>query len=216
MPLLNYSASDYARQFQRLLPRGRVWHRGLPLVQDADIEVLMPTWARLHARLNDLIPEIFPCTLEPPELLPEWEKTLGLPDPCTGQLPTIQLRIMQVCAKFTARGGQSKEYFIAVAAALGIPITITEFAPFRVGTNRAGDPLYGEAWAHTWRVHAPALQIIYFRTGVSTAGEPLRYWSNKLLECVLTALKPAHTVLQFTYGDEDDADATNRAAGPTD
>lgn|SRR4051812_27937106 len=199
MPLLSFSAKEYAQQFQRLLPRGRVWHRGLPLVQDADIEILMPTWARLQDRLNDLIGEIFPCSLNPPELLSEWEATLGLPDPCIGELHSLQERINAVCVKFTARGGQSKEYFIAVARSIGIEITIEEFAPFRVGINRTGEPLYGEAWAHTWRVHVTRLDIFYFRTGVSVAGDPLRSWGNKLLECILTALKPAHTVLQFAY-----------------
>jgi uncharacterized protein YmfQ (DUF2313 family) len=200
VPLLTRTAQEYAHQFQRLLPRGAIWHRGLALNQDADIEILMPTWSRLHQRLNDLIGMIFPCTQDPPELLTEWEETLGLPDPCIGELATVQERIMAVCIKFTARGGQSKEYFIAIAAALGIEITITEFRPFEVGLNRAGDPLYGEAWAHTWQVNIPSTAIVYFSTGGSTAGDPLRNWGNSILECVLEALKPAHTILIFTYG----------------
>jgi uncharacterized protein YmfQ (DUF2313 family) len=197
MPLPTYSAKEYAYQFQRLLPRGRVWHRGLGMVEDADIEVLMPTWARLQSRLNDLIAEIFPCSTL--QLLPEWEASLGLPDPCTGPLPTIQQRIAAVCAKFSARGGQSKDYYIAVAKALGFTITITEFAPFRAGLNRTGDPLNGEAWALTWRINVLDLTVIYFRTGLSTARERLREWSNLLLECVMNAIKPAHTILEFAY-----------------
>jgi uncharacterized protein YmfQ (DUF2313 family) len=239
MPLPIYSTEDYATQFQRLLPRGRVWHRGLlsgdwsgspltsedgsilidedtglpigseasgslspPLVQAADIEALMPTWSRLHARLNDLIAETFPCTLNPPELLTEWERSLGLPDPCVQPpLNSIQQRVAAVCAKFSARGGQSKEYFYALANALGYEITITEYTPFRTGINRAGDPLAGEAWAYAWTVNvANVPQITYFRVGLSVAGDPLRSWGNNMLECVLNAVKPAHTVLQFAYG----------------
>ncbi|HSR78773.1 MAG TPA: putative phage tail protein [Xanthobacteraceae bacterium] len=199
MPLFAFTAQEYAQQFQRLLPRGRVWHRGWGMVQDQVVLLLMPTWVRLHVRLNDLIAQIFPCTTT--ELLPEWEDTLGLPDPCTGPLGTLQQRMAAVCAKFTARGGQSKTYFIAVAAALGFEITITEFQPFRAGVSRVGDALYGYDWIHTWRVNAAADTIIYFRTGQSTAGEPLRAWGNRLLECVLQALKPAHTILIFSYGD---------------
>lgn len=176
-----------------------MWHRGLPLVQDADIEILMPTWSRLQARLNDLIAEIFPCELDPPELLPEWEATLGLPDACIGELASIQERVMAVCAKFRARGGQSAEYYIAIAKALGFDITIEEFAPFRVGMNKAGDPLYGQAWAHTWRVTVTEFEIVEFRTGQSVTSDPLRSWGNRLLECVLAEIKPAHTVLQFSY-----------------
>jgi uncharacterized protein YmfQ (DUF2313 family) len=90
MPLPNYSAEDYLAQFQRLLPRGRVWNRGLELIQDFDLLVLMPTWVRLTAALNSLIANIFPCTTR--QLLPEWEETLGLPNECTGPLGSFQER----------------------------------------------------------------------------------------------------------------------------
>jgi uncharacterized protein YmfQ (DUF2313 family) len=196
MPLLTFTAQDYAAQFQRLLPRGRIWHRGLGLVQDADILTLMPTWSRLQERLNDLIAEIFPCSTV--ELLPEWEATLGLPDPCTGPLDTIQERQAAVCSKFIARGGQSKTYYEAIAASIGSPITITEFKPFVAG-DTVGLPLYGEDWAFTWQINAAQITIYAFSVGVSTAGEPLRTWSNYLLECTMEAIKPAHTVLLFAY-----------------
>ena len=196
MSLLSFTAAEYARQFQRLLPRGRIWHRGIGLVQDADIEALMPTWVRLGVRLNDLIAEIFPCTTE--ELLEEWEATLGLPDPCTGPLDTIQERQLAVCAKFASRGGQSVAYFEAVAEALGSPIQIEQFKPFTAG-DYAGQPLYGEGWAHAWQITSVQIAIAYFSAGVSVAGEPLRSWGNALLECTLQAIKPAHTLLIFIY-----------------
>lgn len=199
MPPPVYSATDYVQQFQRLLPRGRVWHRGIGLVQDADLLALMPAWVRLHLRLNDLIAQIFPCSTT--ELLPEWEATLGLPDPCTGPLATLQQRQAAVCAKFAAKGGQSKAYYIELAARLGFSITITEFAPFRAGRNHAGEPVYGAAWAYAWRVNVSLdeLDVWAFRAGASAAGEPLRAWSNLALECALRAVAPAHTVLQFAY-----------------
>ena len=42
--------------------------------------------------------------------------------------------------------------------------------------------------------------VVYFRTHLSNAGEALRYWGNKLLECVMQSLKPAHTILHIAYG----------------
>jgi uncharacterized protein YmfQ (DUF2313 family) len=193
MPLINYSRYDYLAGFQRLLPRGRVWHRGLEWVQDFELLTLMPTWERLQVRLNDLISEIFPCTTD--ELLPEWAETLGLPSECMGNLSKQELQLA-VCAKFTARGGQSKAYFIAIAESLGYEITIVEFAPFRCGINRGGDNLYGSDWAFVWRVEE-STPIRYFRTGISTARTRLRSWGIPLLQCVLEAIKPAHTVLLF-------------------
>ena len=196
MALLYYTAAEYAAQFQRLLPRGRIWHRTLQLVQDADILALMPTWSRLGARLNDLIADIFPCSTT--GLLPEWEATLGLPDPCTGPLDTVQERQAAVCVKFALRGGQSKTYYKQIAEALGSPIEITEFKPFVAG-DLCGTPLYGESWANVWQVTSLQVSITFFSAGVSVAGEPLRNWGNNLLECTLNAIKPAHTVLLFTY-----------------
>jgi uncharacterized protein YmfQ (DUF2313 family) len=181
------------------------------MVQDADLLTLMPTWARLQVRLNELIPEIFPCSTE--ELLPEWEETLGLPDPCTGQLGTLQERQAAVCARFTARGGQSKDYYIAVAAKLGFQITITEFAPFRCNVNRCGDPLRSQDWAHTWRINAFS-PIVYFRTGISRCGERLATWGNRLLECTTNAIKPAHTVLLFGYREPLENDEGNPILDP--
>jgi uncharacterized protein YmfQ (DUF2313 family) len=197
MPPPVYTATDYATQFQRLLPRGRVWHRGWGLVQDADILALMPLWARLQVRLNDLIAETFPCTTT--ELLPEWEASLGLPDPCTGPLPTQQQRTAAVCGKFTARGGSSREYFIELAASLGFEIEIELYHPFTASQSRAGDPVYDEKWAYAWRVIAAPVQVIYFEAGISAAGDPLATWGNKLLECELENYKPADSEIVFAY-----------------
>jgi uncharacterized protein YmfQ (DUF2313 family) len=189
---------DYLAQFQKLLPRGRVWHRGWGWVQDADLLTLMPTWARLQTSLNGLIAAIFPCTPSP-AMLPEWEATLGLPDPCIGPLDTIQARQSAVCAKFVGRGGQSLDYFIRLANSLGYDAEIVQYAPFRVGFNRCGDPLYGESWAYAWSIIVQPTSVVYFRTGVSAAGEPLRSWGDKILECLIRANAPAHTTPIFQY-----------------
>jgi uncharacterized protein YmfQ (DUF2313 family) len=189
---------DYLTQFQRLLPRGNIWHRGWGWMQDADLLTLMPMWARLQLRLNDLIAQIFPCSTT--ELLPEWEATLGLPDPCIGPLSTLQQRTAAVCAKFTARGGQSREYFIHLAASAGLTIEIEEFRPFEASVSHAGDPLYDEAWAYAWRIIVQAQPVIYwFRASESAAQEPLATWGDQTLQCLLQRYAPANTVLIFAY-----------------
>jgi uncharacterized protein YmfQ (DUF2313 family) len=197
MPPPVYSPEDYLTQFQRLLPRGRIWHRGWGWIQDADLLTLMPVWSRLSTRLNDLIQEIFPCTTT--ELLPEWEATLGLPDECTGPLPTQQQRQAAVCGKFVGRGGNSREYFIHLAASLGFQIEIKTYAPFRASINRAGDPVYDEKWAYAWSVIATETAVVYFTAGHSTAGDPLATWGNALLEFEFERIKPAHTEIVFEY-----------------
>jgi uncharacterized protein YmfQ (DUF2313 family) len=202
MPAPTFSPTDYLWQFQRLLPRGRVWHRGWGTVQAADILTLMPTWARLSARANDLIADVFPCTTT--DLLPEWEASLGLPDPCTGPLDSIQERVAAVCATFTARGGQSVAYFIAVCETLGFEgVTIDEFP---ATSDIEAPPVF------TWRVNIhTSTQTVWFRAGVSTAGDPLASWGSNVLECTLELLKPAHTNIIFAYHD-DDATTSDAAA----
>ncbi|WP_043838858.1 YmfQ family protein [Muricoccus aerilatus] len=192
------TVAEYARSILDHLPRGRVWPRDPDSTVATTARGLAPTFQRLDARALTLLKDAFPASAY--ELLPEWEASLGLPDPCSGPAPTVQLRRAQVVARLTANGGQAIPYFIEVAAALGYDISIEEFAPARAGTLRAGDPLYGEDWAHTWRVHAPAVTVTYFTAGISTAGEPLAAWDNRSLECTLSRIRPAHTILQFAYG----------------
>ena len=191
-----YGADDYLALFQDLLPHGPVWPREPDAVMSRTLASLMPVWARLAARDANLLIDAFPSTTV--ELLPEWEASLGLPDPCAGTSPTIQARQQQVVARFTADGGQSIPYFVQFAAALGYPITITEFAPSRFG-RPFGLPFGGLAWAHTWQVNAPTFTVEQFAFGRDAFGEPYASWGNTVLQCELQRLKPAHTVLIFSY-----------------
>jgi uncharacterized protein YmfQ (DUF2313 family) len=199
MPAPIATAQDYLWQFLRLMPRGRIWQRGWGNVEAQDLLTLMPTWARLHARANQLLVDTFPCSTV--ELLPEWEASLGLPDPCTGPLETLQQRTASVCAKFAARGGQSVAYFKALAAAHGYSIEITQYAAFRVDINAVEDPLNDEAWDYAWTVTAPTTSITYFSADLSMVEEPLEWWGNEMLECLIRAAAPAHTVVMFQYLD---------------
>ncbi|MDN8077372.1 DUF2313 domain-containing protein [Burkholderia vietnamiensis] len=147
---------------------------------------------------NNLLVDAFPATAV--QLLPEWESALGLPDPCAGESPTLAGRQQQVVARFTNSGGQSIPYFIAFAKTLGYSVTATEFTPFRVGQQAMGSPVANQDWAFVWRINAPAETITYFSAGQSAVGEPLAIWGSNVLECELSAIKPAHTILNFSYG----------------
>jgi uncharacterized protein YmfQ (DUF2313 family) len=158
---------------------------------------LSPTFARHTLANNILLVDAFPATAV--ELLPEWESTLGLPDPCAGESPTLQGRQQQVVARLTNSGGQSVPYFIAYAQTLGYTVTVTEFAPFRAGQSRAGQPTGTQDWFFTWQINAPLNTITYFRAGQAGADQPLASWGNAVLQCELMAIKPAHTYLNFGY-----------------
>lgn len=193
----NYQASDFQSALQGLMPRGLAWPRDASAVMTQVMSGLAPTWARHTARDNNLLIDAFPATAV--ELLPEWEAALGLPDPCAGPAPTIAARQAQVVARFAGSGGQSAAYFIAYAAILGYTITITQFAPARVGQLRAGQPLNGPSWAFAWRINAPLNTVVRAQAGVVRAGEPLASWGNAVLQCELTEIVPAHTIPIFAY-----------------
>lgn len=192
-----YTAADYLGALQSLLPRGRVWPRELDAVQTKTLSGLTPIYERHNARSNHLLVDAFPSSAI--ELLPEWESTLGLPDQCSGLVPTIQARRAQVIARFSGVGGQSIAYLTAFALSLGYTITIKQFIPARAGILRAGALICGNDFAHAWAVSAPLNTVFAFRSGASAAGEPLSSNGNGVLECALRQIAPAHTSVFFTY-----------------
>jgi len=178
------------------MPRGRVWPKDSDAVQTQVLTALSQEFERTTTDANALLVDEFPATTL--NLLPEWEASLGLPDPCAGESSTIQARRGQVVARLIATGGQSAAYFIGVAAALGYSITITQFSAFHFGST-FGSPLCGTDWAFAWQVNAPQFTVNKFKFGQSVFGEPFASWGNTVLQCELQQLAPAHTIVIFSY-----------------
>lgn len=191
-----YSADDLLTALQALLPTGPAWPRAGEAVQTQVLATLVEPLREMTDRAASLLSDAFP--IAPVELLPEWEATLGLPDPCVGAAPTLLQRQQQVHARFVASGGQSVPYFTMTAANLGYPVTITEFAPSRFG-RPFGLPFGGEAWAHAWQVDAPTFTVEPFLFGRNAFGDPFAVWDNTVLQCEMKRLSPAHTMLLFAY-----------------
>jgi uncharacterized protein YmfQ (DUF2313 family) len=197
------SAEAYAAQLAALLPTGRAWPREEGSVLMQLVRALADELARVDGRASDLFEEADPRTAL--ELLRRWEDVAGLPDACVPAPGSIGERQAAVHMKLTALGGQSRQWYVDRAAALGFAITIDEFQPFRMG-SRMGDRLNGPAWAHVWRINVlpPAVDtgqgvsLRYFRMG-SRMGDRLVGFGNLDLECTMERLKPAHTTLIFSY-----------------
>lgn len=195
---MSYTADQYRAQLKALLPSGQAFPRERGNTLDALLDAMSIELARDDARADQLVVEAIPSTTT--ELLPDWERVAGLPDNCSGTLAdTVQGRRADLVAKLNSLGGQSKAYFIALAARLGFTISIEEFRPFRAGLSAAGDSLTNGDWVFTWRVNGPSVSVIRFRAGQSSAGEPLASWGNSALECRFNQLKPAHTHIIFSY-----------------
>ncbi|MBK3434845.1 DUF2313 domain-containing protein [Pseudomonas fluorescens] len=187
-----------ADQIRLLLPP--VSYNGSAPYLSATIEAEANAMNLADAQAGTVYSTIFPNSGEG---LSDWERVLGLPDPClVGQAQTVGQRVQAVISKLQGRAGQSKPFFIALAKSLGYDITITTFTPARAGIARAGDPINGGDWNFTWRVNAPAVTTSHARAGNSGAGDPLTAWGNRALECRLGQIKPAESILLFGYGDE--------------
>lgn len=178
-----------------LLPRGAAFS----VETDSNVHkvclAVADEFARFDARGENLIEELDPRTTF--ELLADWERVYGLPDPCLGANQNTAQRINSLVQKITAIGGQTAAYFIAVAAVLGFTITITEFRAHTVDDD-VDYSLYGDDWNFAWQVNAPLNTVIEY-TVSDTVDDALAVFGNAQLECVLQALKPAHTVIIFSY-----------------
>jgi len=192
------TTDDYLNILQQLLPPGAAWPRDPDATLTKLLTATADGMANSHNRMADLVDESDPRITT--EMLSDWEKTAGLPDKCATAATTVQERRAALVAKLTMRGGQSRQFFIDLAKILGFDVTISEFKPFTAGQSAAGDPCCGETWRFVWACNAPATTTVQFRAGASSCGEPLAKWGNELLECAITAKKPAHTHVNFTYG----------------
>ena len=172
----------YIGQLKALLAQGLAWTRDHGTNMHKVLGGIAAEAARIHDRADDLMAEMDPS--QTTELLLEWEAVWGLPDPCTGQLETLQERRAALLARIKSVGGQSPGFFIRLAASLGYTITIDE--------NVGGDPT-------VWRVNAPETTVRWFRAGQSRAGEQVRSWGNALLECAIIEVNPAHLTVLFAY-----------------
>lgn len=111
------NADQYLEQVQSLLPRGRAWPRDAGAVLTNVLGGLAQEFARVDLRVDDLLKEIDPRTTY--ELLNDWERVHGLPDPCViGDLTTDQRRA-ELVTKMTGTGGQSPAYYFGLLYRLG-------------------------------------------------------------------------------------------------
>ncbi len=211
-----------------LLPRGEVWPRALGSGLVRTMRGLMGVverWANDTA--NFLLIEAFPPTSA--GLLPDWERVLGLPEPCFPEARTMAERRLAVREKLRRRpGAQDRAYFFELAERLGyhertpaetelpfeLPgavartkkIAIREYRPFMCGVSRCADPTW-QVEPHKarfyWTIAIYEPRLTWFRAGSgggrSGVDPMLRVRRATDLECVFDRLKPAHTICIYDY-----------------
>lgn len=197
-----FSKEQYLQQALALLPNGLLWD-GFRQPGSGVYEMLeacAEEFARIDARRSDLRNELDPRSSL--ELQPEWEVFSDMPDVCSLPGETLQERRQLVVSKLTYRGGQSRQFYLDLAASLGYTIEIYEYKPFVCGISRCGDNLHGgHDVRHTWRIHITGPRITRFRCGPSQCGDKLlKITRAEGLECKLRQINQAHRNLIISYG----------------
>ena len=180
------SASDYLAQLHALAPQGAAWPREGQTVLNDLFAGLAEELARVDERAGQLIVETDPRAVS--ETLTDWERAWGLPDGCVVADPTVPGRRLALHQKVASLGGQSKPYYVGMAAMLGYEAEIEQFTPTRLAFTLP-QRILGRPWAFAWRV------AVY--GPVEMTEVPV--YASADLECVINRTKPAHTLVSFDF-----------------
>lgn len=197
MGVVNANADAYVLLQYQLQPSGPAWPRegdNMGARIHPPTAAAMATW---HARINEMVDEADARTTS--ELLTDWERVVGLPDPCLTAPTSTDERRRRVAARLVYQGGQSATFFIGLLGRLGYSAsTVTTFAPMKCG-SKCNAALNQGGWRNGWRVGVQAAANKKAMKVSGRCNDPLASWGDPGLACLLARYKPAHTVLLISY-----------------
>jgi uncharacterized protein YmfQ (DUF2313 family) len=132
------TGDDYADAMQSLLPQGQAWPRDWGGTLMKVVRGLCGIWGDFELSASLLL-EQESDPRRTIQMLPDWERNWGLPDPCYSAPQSIAERQLALVMRMTMLGAQSREFFISVAAMIGYTITISEYRTWVVGIDGCGD-----------------------------------------------------------------------------
>lgn len=173
--------ADFAAAAANLPPPGDCWPRDLVSLLQRLVGGLSDNTADTHADAVQLL-AVESDPNQTLQLLPDFERIYGLPDPCTPLDPTVAQRRTALLARIAAQGGQNPAYFTSVAAAAGVQIRVSRVIPSWAGQTYAGAPLYGPQALGEW-----AIQVV--------AGDPA---AVAQIRCILSRLQPGQAAIYWS------------------
>lgn len=181
------TAEDYLAQLMALAPQGAAWSRESGSTLSGLFHGLADELARVDGRAGALMVQTDPRLVT--EMLGDWERTFGLPDGCVAADPTEAGRRLTLHQRVASLGGQSGPYYVGLSALLGYEAEVESFTPSRLPLTLP-TPLRGRPWAFAWRV------AVY---GPLEIGDETPVYASADLECVISRIKPAHTLVSFDF-----------------
>lgn len=164
-----------------LYPAGRAWTAEKASNTAKLLRAVAWALAQVEAQVIKFQTETDPIRTS--ELIGEWERALGLPDPCLGPSPSLEARRAAVLSKLVGLQGASTAEVLGYLANLGYTVTLERYSMSGAGATFAGDLLTGATWPFVLGVH---------------------YWGagdRAILECALPHLLPAQVGVAFYYGE---------------
>lgn len=198
------SYQEYEEMLRQLLPPGPAFPRGdYESMMAMLLEVFALELSRIDSRVDALVREDDPRVSV--ECFREWLEEWGLPDVCSNLLGNLTDSVLRQLLLFriTVPGGQSKKFFVELAARFGYEIQIDELRPYTV-QSEVMDAMWSTSAAYTWRVNvlsgaAAENTTASMHTVIGGADEPLAWWGDMLLECLIERYKPAQTEVVYGY-----------------
>jgi uncharacterized protein YmfQ (DUF2313 family) len=208
------SGDDYWEALSNLLPQGQAWPRAIESALQKCVRGLAQIWGYVDARAADLL-ERESDPRETIELLPDWERNWGLPDPCFTTPQTIGERQRALVRRMTLLGGQSRAWYQEIADEIGYPLVIREWSPFMCGVSHVGDTrgVYDGDYDHyRWYIGGWDMRF-YWTTAISM---PILTWFRcakgqcgvdphlnigipEDQACIFDRWKPAHTIIVYDF-----------------
>lgn len=200
------SSKEFVQQIKALLPHGVAWPRNdTSSVMAILIECWANEFARIDGRVHSLVTEADPrhCT----ETFRDWLRQWGVPDECLSAWASIsesglteKLLRDALLEKIAVPGGQSIRFFVKLALSYGYKITIDELMPHTV-MSKVMDSFSKDGWTHRWRVqiHGEQGSTVSWHDALGTCAEPLAWWGDAVIECLVKKYAPAHTEVTFSY-----------------
>jgi uncharacterized protein YmfQ (DUF2313 family) len=222
------SGPDYLRPFLALLPLGIAWPRKPDSVLVRTCRGLSNIWGFVDGRAADLL-ERESDPRKTIELLPDWEASWGLPDPCFPSATTIGERQRMLVMVMTMLGGQSRAFFKWVADWIGAVIhmeqwtdtlgnvhnsSFHEWAPFMAGVSHVGETrmAFDKSGFYRWEIGPPEMRfywtiepanaaVIWFRASSGQAGvDPhVQVRTPSEIACLFRRWKPAQTEIVYDF-----------------
>jgi uncharacterized protein YmfQ (DUF2313 family) len=199
--VLETLAIAYARAKIDLLPTGeRAWPRDEDTVLFALMLALAQGDARLDIAAQGLVDESIP--LDADRTLDQWEAMLALPDACLPEPADDDERRQTIDSRYNAQGGINPQFYLDLAASVGVPSAEIITYPPPAGGFTMGDDVgteVGTGLSFVWTMRAPAAEAGVTQMEMDDEmGTTLREGGENL-ECLIVEYDRPTRFVTFDY-----------------